>query len=369
MTTISFLFNDPRQLPMLPALAQIFDGCRLTVGGAEVSSKFGFWNFNNRSTDTSTFPWSSIDARIMALAAVGIHKPWLSLVGVPPHGTVDDTNLYGGDAVRHTVDARENALPISDATPYGLAVDQPWFKKPTRIRAKFCYEFARRAVERYVAAPLSRNQQPVIGGVLPWNEYDDGQSYPPMDDRSLDDYDLARQWYRGDILLPMRQGVTDALISYGRTFCPVGAPETAYDGELDVHLGWDYENLVKTPDLLGVTDRVTFHCWAQDGGKDAGTLANWKLWLDTKMRIVEKYPYTDVMVTEMGDRGAGWILDALEIGMETYPQISNWVAYPSIDDGEQIVDPKTYELTSYGQKWKAFAHQMRRRPSQNGGSK
>jgi hypothetical protein len=348
---ISFLLNDPRQLPMLPALAQIFDGCRVVVGGSEVSSKFGFWDFNNRGTDKSPFPWSSIDARIMALAAVGIRQPWLSLVGVPPHGTVDDTALYNGDAVRHTVDARETALPITDATPYGLAVKEPWFKKPTRIRSKFCYEFARRAVERYVAAPIKRKEAQVIAGVLPWNEPDDGQSYPRM---ALGDYDAAWEEYREDIYLPMLAGIDAAMANTG-CYCPVGGPETAYVSGLETQLAWE---------ATGHSPRsvVTFHNWAQDGGKDSGTLANWIELLDQKMEIVNRYGRGwPVMVTEMGDRGAGWILDALEYGMKTYPQITNWVAYPSIDDGEQIVDPETYQLTSYGEKWKAAMAEHRRR--------
>lgn len=408
---------------MLPVLSKIFDGCRVNVRGPEVSSQFGFWDFNNRAGDASEFvgrarvmgaagralldrlrvdqepmgheagvgfpaethaaiealrtalqntdkpgdfallyPWSSIDARIQALAAVGItDNVWLTLMNVPPHGTIDLSGLYNGDATRHTVDARENALPITDATPWGLAVGEPWFKNPSRIRPKFCYEFARRAAERYVAWPLGRKQKPVIAGILPWNEYDDGISFPPMDDRSLGNYELARQRYREDILLPMRQGVTDATAPYARAYCPVGAPETAYDGELSIHLAWDYARATNSPNSPKVADVDTFHCWAQDGGKDTGTLANWKEWLDKKVSLFKKYPYNNVMVTEMGDRGAGWILDALAYGTEKYPQISNWVAYPSIDDGEQIVDPVSYELTSYGEKWKKFAQQSRRR--------
>jgi len=415
-TTLSFLFNDPRQLPMLPALSQIFDGCRLTVSGAEVSGTFGFFNFNNRSGDASDvvvraramrdagdallaqlhanqaagipqsveltvaierlratleaqtskdksdfahiFPWSSIDARIMALAAVGIHKPWLSLVGVPPHGTVDDTNLYGGDAVRHTVDARENALSISDATPYGLAADQPWFKKPTRIRAKFCYEFARRAAERYVTWPIGRKEQPVIGGVLGWNEPDDGQSYPRM---ALGDFENAWNEYREDICLPMRLGVLSQLATRSSpNACPFGGPEAAYVSGLETQLAWEARRGTLMYDVIAL------HNWAQDGGKDTGTLSNWIDLLDEKMAVVERFrDGRHVMLTEMGDRGAGWILDALAYAIERY-DFDTIVAYPSIDDGEQIIDPKTYELTSYGEKWKAFAHQMRRRPSQNG---
>jgi hypothetical protein len=294
----------------------------LWMSGTSVNPNDGIWDFH------------SVNACWHAFNDAGL-KIILKRMWAPPQATDEDGITYQPytyGAQSWNLDANGNAIPGSAH----FDPERACVKDPAHIRADWCTEFSGRLDTLYFKPGYCDH-------FISWNEPADGNYWPPVASRPFDEaYD--RVWnevYRPSAILNF-----DPNDPAKRVPPWMIGPDAAYDDDLN--------RLLEKDAAEHTFDVISFHGYSSDGTLD-GALSV----LESRTKIIDKYRNgREVWNTEMGDGGAGWLVDY----MKKAPSIMPYLGFINIANAallftQESIDNETYKLTQTGKELKQFLSQ------------
>jgi len=283
----------------------------LWMSGTSINPQRGLWDFH------------SFNACWHAFHDVGM-KVILKRMWAPAHATAEGKityQPYTDGAQSWQLDANGNAIPGSAHFDPNL----PCVKDPASVNPDWCTDFATRLDAAYFKPRFCEH---FIG----WNEPGDGNYWPPI--QSLGDFKAAFDRLWSQVYRPSKQAAPNAKF--------VG-PDAAFESDLEALLDRD----AATPTF----DIISFHAYPPP---ETNTLQSALDELQKRRDIIDpRRNGRDVWNTEIGDAGAGWIVDYIDQATTVMPYLS----FININTANLLFTPEsmsneTYKLTPTGQALK-----------------
>jgi hypothetical protein len=327
----------------------------VTSSGETINPAIGIWG----RRDHWCPQWALSDQAFPAFAAGGFETLIFKWGWIPPHGTIEGKCSY-----------REYTLGVSpwlldengDALVPGrnaLDVTLPWAADPANVDPKWVAKLSARIEERYADDAVLKKPVPyVVNTVIDLNECDDGNYWISISTRSQDE--AFDRWF-SQVIRPATT-VRKRMETWG--------PEMAgLDGLR--------RGLEKTRIVQVFSGAPTFHAYAPP---DDNTLARALHELALRRDVIKNFTAfrSNVIagrLTEIGDGGAGYIVDYIKQAPSVFPELelvtvlhddtspnSPWFKPGTTVRIDGVIDGDgSYQLTAQGEELKAYMAEQRRR--------
>jgi hypothetical protein len=324
----------------------------VTSSGETINPAIGIWGRRDHWCEQ----WALSDQAFPAFAAGGFETLIFKWGWIPPHGTIEGKCSY-----------REYTLGVSpwlldengDAIVPGrneLNVSLPWAADPANVDIRWIQKLSARIEERYADDAVLKKPAPyTVNAVIDLNECDDGNYWIPISTRSQDE--SFHRWF-WQVIYPARAA---------RKRMQTWGPEMAgLDG---LRRGLEKDRAITT-----FSGARTFHAYAPP---DDNTLDRAKHELALRRDMIKGFYPSAIAgrLTEIGDGGAGYIVDYIKQAPSVFPELElitllhddTSASSPFFKPGttvriEGVIDGDgSYQLTERGKELKVYMAEQRRR--------
>lgn len=325
----------------------------VTSSGETINPAIGIWGRRDHWCEQ----WALTDQAFPAFAAGGFTTLIFKWGWIPPHGTIEGKCSYceyTRGVSPWLLDENGDALVPGESE---LDPTLPWAIDPANIDPKWVAKLSQRIEERYWNDSVLKRSVPyTVSAAIDDNECDDGNYFIPVKTRPYDEA-FDRWWTQ--IIRPAWRA---------RKHMQTWGPEMAYTDGLRRGLEKDH---LPQPTFSGPP---TFHAYApEDNNTIDGALNE----LALRRQIIAQFRPNAIAgrLTEIGDRGAAWIVEYIKRAHEAFPELElittlhddtdtnhpyfrrgTMAAIPGVTDGDG-----TYQLTEQGEELKAYMAEQRRR--------